>query len=123
MADSVVQQLKRLDEQRSKLLETAKASALAKAKEAVEELNALGYKYRLAEGTVTRATGTRRSGIRDSVLQAVAKAGEAGIAPAKIREAIGATDKAGVQSVANALSALKKAKKVTEQGGNYMTSK
>ena len=46
---SIVQQIKALDEQRSKLLETAKAEALAKANEAVEDLNAMGFKYALTE--------------------------------------------------------------------------
>jgi hypothetical protein len=46
----VLDQLKALDEQRAKLLEGAKNAALEKAKEAIEELNALGFRYRLAEG-------------------------------------------------------------------------
>ena len=46
----VLDQLKALDEQRAKLLEGAKNAALEKAKEAIEELNALGFHYRLAEG-------------------------------------------------------------------------
>ena len=48
---SAVQQLKALDEQRAKILETAKTDALAKANEAVEELNALGFKYALTDLT------------------------------------------------------------------------
>ncbi len=47
---SVLDQLKDLDEQRAKLLEAAKNAAIEKANEAIEELNALGYHYRLAEG-------------------------------------------------------------------------
>src|SRR5437868_15394300 len=47
---NVLDQLKALDEQRTKLLETAKNAALEKAKEAIAELNALGFQYRLAEG-------------------------------------------------------------------------
>ena len=46
----VLDQLKALDEQRAKLFEGAKNAALEKAKEAIEELNALGFHYRLAEG-------------------------------------------------------------------------
>ena len=49
---SIVQQIKALDEQRSKLLETAKAEALAKANEAVEDLNAMGFKYALTDLTM-----------------------------------------------------------------------
>ena len=48
---SAVQQLKALDEQRAKILKTAKTDALAKANEAVEELNALGFKYALTDLT------------------------------------------------------------------------
>ena len=48
---SIVQQIKALDEQRSKLRETAKAEALAKANEAVEDLNAMGFKYALTDLT------------------------------------------------------------------------
>jgi len=47
---SVLDQLKALDEQRAKLLEGAKNAAIEKANEAIEELNALGFHYRLAEG-------------------------------------------------------------------------
>ena len=47
---SVLDQLKALDEQRSNLLESAKNAALEKANEAIEELNGLGFHYRLAEG-------------------------------------------------------------------------
>ncbi len=47
---SALDQLKALDEQRAKLLEGAKNAALEKANEAIEELNALGFQYRVAEG-------------------------------------------------------------------------
>ena len=62
---SAVQQLKALDEQRAKILETAKTDALAKANEAVEELNALGFQVRAhrphaeAEAKAT-TTGNKR---------------------------------------------------------------
>ena len=46
---SVLDQLKALDEHRAKLLESAKNAALEKANQAIEELNALGFHYRLAE--------------------------------------------------------------------------
>jgi hypothetical protein len=51
---SVFQQIKKLDEERTKLLESAKADALARAEEAINELTALGFDYELAE----RARGT-----------------------------------------------------------------
>lgn len=47
---SVLEQLQKLDEQRAKLLEGAKAEALKKAEAAVEELNGLGFAYTLTEG-------------------------------------------------------------------------
>jgi single-stranded DNA-specific DHH superfamily exonuclease len=47
---TVLEQIKKLDEQRSKLLESAKAEALKKAEEAVAELNEIGFTYRLVEG-------------------------------------------------------------------------
>jgi hypothetical protein len=46
---TILQQIKKLDEERAKLLESAKNEALAKATEAVEELKALGFSYELAE--------------------------------------------------------------------------
>jgi len=48
---SVLDQLKALDEQRAKLLESAKNVALEKANQAIEELNGLGFHYRLAQGS------------------------------------------------------------------------
>ena len=54
---SIVQQIKALDEQRSKLLETAKAEALAKANEAVEDLNAMGFKYALTHHEAQSQSG------------------------------------------------------------------
>ena len=47
---SVLEQLKKLDEQRAKLLEDAKTEAVKKAEDAVAELNELGFAYRLVEG-------------------------------------------------------------------------
>ena len=54
---SIVQQIKALDEQRSKLLETAKAEALAKANEAVEDfaLTDLTTKPKAKAATVASA--------------------------------------------------------------------
>jgi hypothetical protein len=46
---SVLEKLKQLDEQRSKLLEDAKAEALSNARKALDELNALGFNYALTE--------------------------------------------------------------------------
>src|SRR5712671_962789 len=46
---SALQQIKKLDEERTKLLEGAKADALARAEEAINELTALGFDYELVE--------------------------------------------------------------------------
>lgn len=57
---SVLEQLKKLDEQRAKLLDGAKAEALKKAEEAVAELNEIGFSYRLVEGgEAPKKRGTR----------------------------------------------------------------
>jgi hypothetical protein len=60
----VLEELKALDKQRSKLLEGAKAEALEKADKAIEELNDLGFHYSLVEGSAAkgkRATGIKRA--------------------------------------------------------------
>ena len=46
---TTLQQIKKLDEERAQLLETAKADALTKAEEAINELTALGFGYELVE--------------------------------------------------------------------------
>lgn len=56
---SPVMMLAKLDAERSKILESAKADALEKANEAVSELNALGFHYQLTE-EVPKANGTKR---------------------------------------------------------------
>ena len=53
--NSVLDQLKALDEQRAKLLDGAKGEALEQAEKAVVELNELGFDYRLVEGPQTRS--------------------------------------------------------------------
>jgi len=133
--ESVIEQLKALDEQRATLLNEAKATALATAEASVAELNELGFNYRLVEGGtaptvhVPRApraqgTGTRRSGIRDDVYDTIKAAGADGTTPSAIREALGIIDgdKSGYQSVANALSALKKASKIGDKAGKYVAA-
>ena len=52
---SVLDQLKSLDEQRTKLLEGAKKEALEAAHKAIADLNELGFNYRLVEGSGTSA--------------------------------------------------------------------
>jgi DNA-binding protein H-NS len=60
---TTLQQIKKLDEERAKLLESAKADALARAEEAVNELTTLGFDYELVEparGTALRKTRPAR---------------------------------------------------------------
>jgi hypothetical protein len=57
---TALQQIKKLDEERAKLLETAKADALSRAEEAVNELVALGFDYELVLSENGGAKGPRR---------------------------------------------------------------
>lgn len=50
MADTVLEQLRKLDEQRNALLGRAKDEAFAKAQAGIDALNELGFDYRLVEG-------------------------------------------------------------------------
>src|ERR1700732_1272293 len=56
---TALQQIKKLEEERAKLLENAKADALARAEEAIIELTALGFDYELAEPARETARKTR----------------------------------------------------------------
>src|ERR1700688_3185012 len=56
---TTLQQLKKLDEERTKLLESAKADALARAEEAINELTALGFDYELVAPARATARKTR----------------------------------------------------------------
>ena len=54
---TAIQRIQELDRERAALFEQAKEEALRRATQAVEDLNALGLKYRLVEGE--RAAGTK----------------------------------------------------------------
>jgi hypothetical protein len=61
---STLQQLKKLDEERAKLLESAKSDAVARAEEAINELIGLGFEYELVEpawGTVRKTRTARKA--------------------------------------------------------------
>lgn len=127
MPNAVLDQIRRLDEQKEKLLQDAKQEALAKANAAIGELNELGFNYRIVEGTApsrSASTGTRRSGIRDDVLRIVKAAGQGGITVSTIRQKlnVASSDKSGSQSVANAVSALKRTGKITDNSGSYVAA-
>ena len=62
---TALQQIKKLDEERTKLLESAKADALARAEEAINELTALGFAYEIVE--TARATVRKMRTVRKSL--------------------------------------------------------
>jgi hypothetical protein len=58
---TVLEQLKKLDEQRARLVTDAKMEALTKAENAISELSGLGFSYQLVEGNVKKSkTGITR---------------------------------------------------------------
>jgi hypothetical protein len=64
---TALQQIKKLDEERAKLLKNAKADALARAEEAIKELIGLGFEYELTEyGTKAKAK-PRKAGARKAI--------------------------------------------------------
>ena len=61
---SAIEKIRKLREEEAKLVETAKAEALAKTKEGIEELNALGFSYELTEPGAAKAPrkpGTKKA--------------------------------------------------------------
>ena len=60
---TAIQRIKELDQERATLFEEAKEEALRRAKQAVEDLNALGLNYRLVAGTTpagSKSAGKKR---------------------------------------------------------------
>lgn len=114
---SVLDQIRKLEEQKSQLLSAAKQEALQKAEAAIKELRELGYEYRLVQGEGEPRTG-RRSGIREEVLSHIKRAD--GISRAQLLETMGAKGtKSAEQSISNALAALKKAGTIGGDNGIY----
>jgi hypothetical protein len=65
---STLQQIKKLDEERAKLLESAKTKALARAEEAINELIGLGFEYEIVEparGTTRKPRTARKASAPD----------------------------------------------------------
>lgn len=123
---SVLDQIKKLDEQKAALLSQAKQEALEAAHAAIKSLNELGFNYSLVqgEGTATvrapRAPGTRRTGIREEVFNLINKSD--GMARADVLKALEAQgDRKLEQSISNALAALKKDGKLAAENGVYTT--
>lgn len=119
---SVLEEIRKLDEQKAKLLEGAKIEALSAAKAAISTLAELGFNYTLVQGegsgAISRTPGTRRTGIREEVL-ALVKANPGATRSSLIAKMNIASDKSGQQSLSNALAALKKAGTVSADGGAY----
>lgn len=114
---TVLDQIAKLEEQKQALLQGAHDELLAKVEATLAELNALGFKYKLA-GT-TKSTGKRRSGVRQEVLETI-KQEPNGIERQELLNTLGATgDKKATQSISNAISALKKSGAITADGGVY----
>jgi hypothetical protein len=62
MADKdPVARIKELDAERTKLLDDAKKEALARAQQAIGDLNALGFAYSLGQGSVARKAVRRKA--------------------------------------------------------------
>jgi hypothetical protein len=58
----VLDEIRKLDDRRSKLLDEAKEAALQRVHEAINDLNALGFNYRILEkASVGRSGGRRKS--------------------------------------------------------------
>lgn len=114
---STLEEIRKLDEQRQRLVEKARMDALKRAQDAIAELNELGFAYKIAGGP--KAENTRRPGIRQAVLDIITDSPH-GITRAKILEQLAEKgDKSAAQSVSNALAALKKQKKIVADGSIY----
>jgi hypothetical protein len=61
MMDNALQRLKELDHERASIVTTVKSEALARANEAIAELRALGFHYRIVEDGATKQSTPRRS--------------------------------------------------------------
>lgn len=117
---SVLDEIRKLDEQKAKLLGAAKQEALQTISTALKALAELGFGYSLVETSSILAgpAGKRRTGIREEVLAMIQK--NPSIGRAQLIEKMNAKgDKSAEQSVSNALSALKKAGTITADNGVY----
>jgi hypothetical protein len=70
--NSAIQRIKELDQERATLFEQAKEEALRRANQAVEDLNALGLKYRLISNT---AAGQNKSAAKGKAQETGTPAG------------------------------------------------
>ena len=120
---SVLDQIRKLDEQKAQLIEGAKKEGLDLIHQGIAVLAEIGFTYRVVEGgqptqSAPRVTGTRRAGVRDQVLSLVTA--NPGITrSALIAEMNIKGNKSAEQSLSNALAALKKGGQIDNPDGNY----
>lgn len=125
---SVLDEIRKLDEQKAKLLQGAKEEALAQAHAAIATLGEIGFSYRLIEGDkplISRIgnqdggkTGVRNTGIRNVVLSRI-KVANKGLSASEVMLLMNPGDDAGKTSVRNALAALKRTGQVNLVDGKY----
>ena len=133
---TVMDQIRKLDEQKLQLLAGAKKDALEAVQKGIDELRELGFNYRLVTGAESggmvgngrrsdigrSGNGKRRTGIREDVLRVVGEHGE-GVSRAKVLELMDAKgEKSAEQSISNALAALKKAGTLVQANGLYKSA-
>lgn len=116
---SILDQIRQLEEQKTKLLEQARKEAVTKAEVAIAELNALGFNYRLTGGPSDSTPSKRRSGVRQDVLSMIEGSAQ-GLSRSDIIERMDVKgDKKAEQAISNALAALKKQNTINNTDGVY----
>lgn len=115
-----MQNFAQLIEEERKRLYTQRTELVAKLTEVDRELEAIAaYEAAKTGSRSAAARGGRRSGIREAVYQRVAESQD-GMSRADVLDAMGARgDKQLEQSISNALSALKKAERLSLVDGVY----
>lgn len=128
-ATNYADQIMELEAQKQAIMTKAKTEYLTAAQKAVEDLNNLGFNYKLVEGGGSAARNTsngtdratrspRKGGISEQVLAVIKEAAE-GMSRAGVLAAMNADDTKAEQSISNALSNLKKKGQLTAENGVY----
>jgi hypothetical protein len=115
---SAIEQIKKLEAEREKLISQAKSEALQQIEGAIKTLADLGFHYQVVAAGTAKATRTRRGGVREQVLAEIKKHAN-GITRSDLFTALAALDDKAKQSISNAVAALKKAGHVGGDGGHY----
>ena len=114
-----MQKFAQLIEEERKRLHAERTELVAKLSAIDQELEAIAAYEAAKTGSPLPSSGGRRSGIREAVYRQIAESQE-GMTRSDVLEAMGARgDKKLEQSVSNALSALKKAERVSLVNGLY----